>query len=273
MDQQQIKAHWKDWAERYGLDLRATTKAWTAKALEIDALARAIHRAGLSDKVGMVLEAGCGNGHNCIELARRFPKLSFTGFDYVADMVRSARQLLAQSDLGDRVEFYEGDVLSLESISELGPQYDFVFTDRCLINLNSIEKQLAAIDQLCTKLPVGGCMVLIENSRQTYERQNDCREIVGLPRRTPAAFNLFLDEAVVIPYLRSRFARLEVEDFSSLHDLVLYVLLPAVNGGQIDYEHPLVHAATRLTLGFGSSEIPQFGTFGQNRLFFCSGRT
>ena len=54
-------------------------------------------------------------------------------------------------------------------------------------------------------------------------------------------------------------------DFSSLHDLMLYVLLPCINGGAVEYNHPLINATTELLL---NSKIDcNFGDFGQNRLF------
>ena len=67
-------------------------------------------------------------------------------------------------------------------IRVLLPEYDVVFTDRCVINLMTPEEQLRALDQLTTKVHVGGALVVLENTRKAFEAQNDLREAVGLPR-------------------------------------------------------------------------------------------
>jgi hypothetical protein len=111
---------------------------------------------------------------------------------------------------------------------------------------------------------------MVENSWQTYERQNQARELVGLPERSPVEYNHFFDETTLRPFLPSVGLDLvAVEDFISLHDLVLYVLVPMINGGKVDYEHPLVEAATRLNIALSSQTPGSVGQYGQNRLFKC----
>jgi hypothetical protein len=139
-----------------------------------------------------------------------------------------------------------------------------------LINLDSDELQKQAISALAKVLPSGGYLIMIENSQQTYGKQNWARELVDLPPRKPAEFNHFIDEEAILPHLRTTdLELLNVEDFISLHDLVLYVLVPAINGGVVDYQHPLVQAATRLNIAVSSKFPGTLGDFGQNRLFLC----
>jgi hypothetical protein len=152
----------------------------------------------------------------------------------------------------------------------MADDYDIIFTDRCLINLNTDELQTTAISELCNRLKPGGHLLMIENSQQTYDRQNRARELGGLEPRSPAEFNHFYNEDVILPHLQSIGMEVqEIEDLISLHDLVLYVLVPMINDGKVDYDHPLVQAATQLNIAV-SSEMPgAFGQFGQNRLYFC----
>jgi hypothetical protein len=93
--------------------------------------------------------------------------------------------------------------------------------------------------------------------------------LLDLPARTPAAFNLFFDETRILPHLKMLGFEVEIEDFISLHDLMLYVLVPAINGGTVDYDHPLVHAATRLNVAVSAEISSAFGAFGQGRMFVC----
>jgi len=268
MDRDQIRQHWTNWANTYGGDLRATTKAWTPKVLELDALSRRIRSVGGNRP--SILEVGCGNGINCIELAKLYPESRFDGVDFIPEMVDAAAENSQKSGIEDRVRFFVGDVLALEKVSRLESTYDIVFTDRCLINLNTVALQEQAITALSSKVRSGGYLFMIENSFATYQEQNHCRELLGLKPRTPAAFNLFFDESRIRPHIAAIGLNLvDVEDFISLHDLVLYALVPAINGGEVDYEHPLVHAATVLSKEMSGTKPGAFGTFGQNRLYVC----
>jgi SAM-dependent methyltransferase len=205
---------------------------------------------------------------NCVQLAREFPLASFDGVDFIDEMIVSA--VANARDIADRARFFVGDVLELSEIVELREEYDIVFTDRCLINLNTIERQKAGISSLSKKLKPGGHLVMIENSLTTYGEQNRCREMLGLPPRKPADFNLFFDEKEIYDHIAAiGLALVEVEDFSSLHDLALYVLAPAINGGELDYNHPLVHAATKVSMEMSDRAPSVFGAFGQNRMFVC----
>jgi SAM-dependent methyltransferase len=271
MSDSEIRKHWQNWAQEYGTGLRATTKRPSAKELEIDALARHLRTVAAPGMSLDVLEVGCGNCHNLLALAELFPQARFTGIDYVPEMIAAARTSLKglPPSIADRIRLHIGDVLELSAIQGLLPHYDVVFTDRCLINLNTARKQTLAIDELRQKLKATGSLILIENCLQTYEAQNDCREILGLHRRVPERFNLFLDETVILPHLQQLFHDVDIEDFISFHDLVLYVLTPLLCNGKVDHSHPLVEAAKKLNIAVSQSRPSAFGCFGQNRLYHC----
>jgi ubiquinone/menaquinone biosynthesis C-methylase UbiE len=269
MDREQIKEHWRDWAKTHGTGLNATTKTGTLKALEIDALSRRLSAIGVRQTPSRVLEVGCGNGMNCFGLARQFPNMRLDGIDYTAEMIEAAVQAARANGVQDRTRFFVGNALELSSTVELQQEYDVIFTDRCLINIEKVELQLQTITGLAARVRRGGHLIMIENSSATYAQQNHCRTLLALPPRTPAAFNLFFDEARVLPQLKALGLEVEIEDFISLHDLMLYVLVPAINGGTVDYDHPLVHAATRLNIAMSAEITSAFGKFGQNRMFVC----
>jgi SAM-dependent methyltransferase len=216
------------------------------------------------------LEVGCGNGINCVALAQQFPEIRFDGIDLIPEMIVGAIENGNANKVGQQVRFFEGDVLKVDSISDLQDAYDIVFTVRCLINLNSVAQQNQAITTLSTKVRPGGYLIMIENSTTTYGSQNQCRELLGLDPRTPATFNLFFDEIEIRRHIAGiGLEMVDVEDFSSLHDLMLYAVLPSLNDGKIDYEHPVVKAAAELSARMAADKPGQFGAFGQNRLFVC----
>lgn len=267
MDLPQIEQHWTNWAKTYKSDVRATTKTPTIKQLEIFALKRALKRTGLTTKSeANILEVGCGNGYNCLGLANEFPGTSITGVDYIEEMVEHAKTIRDEAGLQKRVHYYQGNILELAKHPQLTKSFDVVFTDRCVINLNSPELQLEGIKQLLSKVSAGGHLILIENMQHSYDWQNQLRSSVDLPERTPDKFNLFLDEASLVKSLGNHVELIDSENFAALHDLLLYVLVPMINNGEVDYDHPIVSAATTL-LSTNNDEFSRaFGAFGQNRL-------
>lgn len=260
MQSVEVKRHWERLAQQHGSDLKATTHTPTIKRLEVAALARAIRAAGINENTpAEILEVGCGNGHNLLALNDLFPEARFTGVDYVPEMIYAAPK-----DAGIRFEV--GDALTLSDGPDPQVAYDVVFTDRLLINLASLADQLYALDQLAAKVRPGGHLIILENTIQAREQQNDLREAAGLPRRPPPDYNLYVDE---VPFLakmaRDGLRLVLVDEFAALHDLMLYVLAPMVNGNIIDFDDPTVRAATELLLA-----RPDAGGVrgaGQNRLY------
>src|SRR5215510_1638326 len=107
MEIEDIRRHWTNWATTYGGALRATTKTWTLKALEQDALCRRMRLILGQHTSGHVLEMGCGNGINCIELANVFPHMHFDGADIIPEMVQAAIENGEKSQAKERVRFFK----------------------------------------------------------------------------------------------------------------------------------------------------------------------
>ncbi|MCG8529480.1 MAG: class I SAM-dependent methyltransferase, partial [Desulfovibrionales bacterium] len=204
-------------------------------------------------------------------LAPTYPHWQFTGVDFIPEMVAHAREGRDQCPHPENLHFCQGNLLDLEANASLESGYELVFTDRCLINLNSHELQMQGVDQLRAKVSTGGYLVLIENIARTHDRQNELRQALGLEARIPDTFNLFLDESRFLDHVQGKLELIHRECFASLHDIILYVLVPMVNGGRVDYDHPMVGAVTQL-LHSQKGELDHelagaFGEFGQNCLY------
>ncbi|MFN8577357.1 MAG: class I SAM-dependent methyltransferase [Candidatus Sericytochromatia bacterium] len=268
MELNEIKKHWDNLALKYSEDIKSTTKTPTIKQLEINALLNTINSILEYDVVNNVLEVGCGNGHNLTGLSRILNNIKFTGVDYSNEMILNALNIIKKEE-NDRINFIVGNILELDVNNSLDKEYDIVFTDRCLINLNSLELQLSGFKQLVNKTKQNGYIIIIENIIQTYKTQNECRELIGLEPRVPDKYNLFLDEYMFLDFAKNnmRLQLLETNDFGSLHDLILYILLPKINDNKIDYSHPLIKTTTEFLINSNSKLKNSFGAFGQNRLY------
>jgi len=266
MELNQIESHWQNWAKEFKTDLRATTKSSTAKQLEINALMQMIGKNINTDDPFSILEVGCGNGHNCFALQQAFAKTDITGVDFIEDMVHHAKEL--NHYFKTNIPFHQGNILELDQHPEIASDYDVVFTVRCVINLNTDELQHQGIEQLVKKVKTGGLLIMIENQKNTHKNQNTLRQLVDLPARKPAEFNHFMDQQGLLNKANElNLSLIETHNFSSLHDIILYTLIPMINDGEVDYQHPLVQAAADLTNAGEDQLLNSFGDFGQNKLF------
>lgn len=261
----EIKTHWQSWASTFGDDLRATTRSSNIKKLEIKALISMIKKFTKKplDKL-RILEVGCGNGFNSISIAQEFG-CEVDAFDFIPDMVESANSNLNRigGDLVNKVNFQVGDVLNLD----IEQSYDVVFSCRCLINLPDSGMQNKSILELARLVKTDGVLLLLENFVESHSAQNDLRELVDLPRRKVAEFNHFFDYKGFSNFVKEN--GLEIvgnSNFSSLHDIMQYVVVPMLNNGETDYEHDVMKSITRLMLNFEEEQEESFGDFGQNKL-------
>lgn len=264
-----IKSHWKAWANEFGKDLRATTRSSNIKKLEINALISMLtkHSSKSLDELN-VLEVGCGNGFNAISISEAL-KCRVDAFDFIHEMVESAKSNLEQCpiEIKNLINFFEGDVLNIDK----SKKYDFVLSCRCLINLPNWDMQKTAIKELMSITSKNGALLLLENFNDSHSRQNNLRDKVGLKIRKVAEFNHFFNQSDFLELLEDEGYILKDESsFSSLHDIIQYVIVPMINNGEVDYKHEVVGAITDLMLKMDFEDQSLFGNFGQNKLLVLS---
>ncbi|MBI2256397.1 MAG: methyltransferase domain-containing protein [Proteobacteria bacterium] len=269
MELEDIRRHWQNWAVSFGKDLRATTKGQTAKMIEIAAIGRVVDmaRTALARPL-RILEVGCGNGFNCSWVAQTHADCHVTGIDYIPEMIEAAKQRQAEDGIDtSRLTYLVGNALELDNLTE---QFDVIFTDRCLINLNSWGLQERAYRRMASLLGDGAFLATIENSLEARERQSQLRTAMNLSDRPIDKFNTFIADSRFEQLARDLgLSVVTTQNISTLHDLLLYVLLPMINGGTVDYEHPLIEAAARLNIALTGDLGLDMGPIGQNRLVVC----
>jgi SAM-dependent methyltransferase len=246
-----IKAFWDEQAKKYQDSLKATTPDPLGKELEVDALKREI------DPDIPTLEAGCGNGYNIFQL-EKFSNEKLVGFDYSQNMIDAANKRLSELDgLNDKIRFFCTSIL--DDLSFLG-KFHQIFTDRCLINLLSLEQQIAAVASLSTILELGGRLVLIENTRQGQEALNELRKQVGLEEIPYHWHNFYLDEDEFLAQIPSCLSLEKIDHFSSLYSVISRVFNAKLTpkGSAPDYLAEINRIARIL---------PSFGKYGPIKMF------
>ncbi|MGA2494181.1 MAG: class I SAM-dependent methyltransferase [Roseiarcus sp.] len=246
------------WTERAASDsANATTNDVHLRDLERATLVGRLRALGCSAQ-SRILDAGCGDGQTVFALAAEFG-CRLVGRDYASSMIELAKTRLA-SDPNPLVDFAIGDVRRVAD--EFGAEaFDFVTTDRCLINLESEAEQYAAIEGIAKALKPGGRYLAIENFVEGNDRLNELRALFDLPPIAVRWHNRFFREGEFIERMRGCFRSVEKFEFSSAYYLatrVIYSRLCAIEGVAPDYRHP-IHA--------DSVKLPVVGDFSPIKLF------
>ncbi|MGF1458633.1 MAG: class I SAM-dependent methyltransferase [Leptolyngbyaceae cyanobacterium] len=114
-----------------------------------------------SNKV--ILDAGCGTGYKLLALALANPQAKIVGVDLSEKSIAIAQQRLEHHQLADRVELH---CLSLESLSQLDDQFDYINCDEVLYLLDNPVDGLKAMQAVLK--PTGIIRVNMHSSAQRF---------------------------------------------------------------------------------------------------------
>lgn len=246
---EEIKNYWEQRAQENADSPQATTNDVYLRKLELATITDAIKQLNLAAGA-TVLDVGCGDGYTTLDVAAGLPGLTFVGIDYSAQMIENAKRQLAQREpeLQQRMSFKVGDANNLQG--SVGEQtFDVVTTDRCLINLTSLESQTRAIREIAKQTKPGGYYVAIENFVEGQDNMNAMRRSVGLPEIPVRWHNLFFREEDFVSAAKPYFDEIEFRDFSSAYYFatrVIYSAMCQMRGESPDYEHEIHQLAINL---------------------------
>lgn len=242
-----IRDYWQQRADESEGSQAATTNDVYLRELEIKTIVSTIKSFERQPKT--FLDVGCGDGYSTLAVAGELPDVVTRGIDYSSQMIEIARSRLAQErGMAGRVRFDVGDALDLGAA--LGTaKFDVVVTDRCLINLPSLEFQIRAIDQIANHVAPRGYYLAIENFADGQQHLNDARAAMGLAPIPIRWHNRFFTIGEFTNAVHGAFEVVEEKDFSSAYYFatrVIYSAMCQMRGEQPDYQHEIHRLAVDL---------------------------
>lgn len=257
-DPDSIREYWDEQARAYRTDPRATTQDYWMREIEIRAIGDMLADLPVGARV---LDIGCGNGFSTLRLLERFPHLSFVGGDYSTPMIEMARASQAQLSpaLRPQISF---QVMDVTSLSNCDGTFDAVVSDRCLINLVSLDAQRQALERIAASLLPRGLYVAVENFVDGQNNLNAARSAQGLTPIPIRWHNLFLDPETFTESAGRWFDYITHQHISSTYYLVtrvVYSKLCQLEGRDPDYDHPIYEIATKLPICGNYGPIKLYG--------------
>ena len=239
------------WDSRAAIGKDAGTDDFLLKGLEVKLLLERI-----SEK-SSVLDIGCGNGISLLELAQR-KDCNGVGIDFSDELIAIGNKWTAKRGLEDKLSFCVGNVENLPD--DLG-QFDYVLTERCLINLDNETAQHSAFLDVMKHVKMGGYYFMIESFIEGLERINELRISLGLKRIDAPWHNTFLIEESVQNWGTDEYVLEEIYPFSSTYYLlsrVVYAKIAQDSREELRYDS---------NINVVSCKLPPIGNFGPTRLW------
>jgi SAM-dependent methyltransferase len=133
-----------------------------------------------------------------------------------ANMVAAAQKTKQQKGLGDNINYFEGDVRSLQFPDN---SFDIAYTTRVLINLPTWEQQMQGIAECIRVVKPNGIVVLSEGFWEPLMLLNAMRSLKNLPPLVEHDFNRYLKLSALEEHLKTLGLSYQIEDFSSIYYL------------------------------------------------------
>lgn len=231
-----IDSHYSLQASQHGTSWSSTMVERDIREIEIDSLVRIITKL-LTYKINQqplkILEIGCGNGYVTARLACEFQNFIIDAFDLNVELIDLAKSRNLQN-----CNFLLGDFENIESLGLLVDSYDFIFSVRCLINIENSERRDNALGNLPRYLKHGGYLALLEGFESGQHKYNQLRSAFSFEQIPPAWHNYYLNIDQTKRILEDNLRYLDHDDclrefdveihHLSTHYLAMRVLLPAI---------------------------------------------
>jgi len=213
--------HYRKQAEEYGDSPQSTMLDLTTRMKETEVILNELLHTRSNARV---LEVGCGNGYMLAKLRSALPDLSLHGIDLCKEMVD-----LANSRGLKDVAIVLGEA---EDLPYPDGYFDAVFSERCLINLDSWGGQQKALREIHRVLKPQGRYVMIECMTDGWQNLNRARAEVDLPPIPVPFHNLFFEREDFLSFIKDLFDVMDGRNFMSSYFFGSRVIYPALIRGR-----------------------------------------
>jgi len=240
------KYQMKDGSKQY-----ITSPDFNLRELEIQFIIDAIKKHNIDGQFLNILDVGCGNGYTDINIAKKVNG-KILGVDFSSEMINGANILKNKNNdqIIANLSFQVGDVIN--NLCSYGKDFDFVISERCLLNLPNKESQYSVIKQIHKILKKNGYYIMVEGTLNGLERLNYLRQKVGLTpiadRADDNVSSLKFNEEEIETYLSKQFEIVNKKYFG-MYYLISRIVHPLlVLPEQPKYYHKLNEVARKLAL-------------------------
>jgi ubiquinone/menaquinone biosynthesis C-methylase UbiE len=203
-----------------------------------------------------ILDAGCGEGEGTIVYSA-MPGVVVDAADFSETRLGLAKERLGHQH---NVVFRQVDFLSGYSSDN---DYDFVVSQRFLINIMEWRLQQKVLLDLMKALKPGGRLLMLEGSKQGVDSLNEFRSSLDLQPIPVKWHNLFFDDDALIAFMREHGYRLVEQDGLGSYFVLTRGIRPAL-GSTLDWDCEF----NRLAAGSKAAELLGFRTkFSRLKLF------
>ena len=233
-DDELIREHYRKVAEAHGESPRSSMEDDQVRERELQFLTGAFRVLRQRNSGALrVLDLGCGNGY---ALSRMLPLAGyadqFWGVDFSPELLQ-----IAQGRKLERCTLSQGDARALRFEAGF---FDFVYTERCLINILEWEGQRKALQEIARVLKPGGTYLMIECFTDGLESNNKARADCGLPAIKAAYHNKYFDKQSFEEAVTGAFEVMDPaaeflmpSNFLSSYYFVSRVLYPSLTKGEV----------------------------------------
>jgi ubiquinone/menaquinone biosynthesis C-methylase UbiE len=203
-----IRSHYRQVAQRHGASPRSSMEDDYVRDQELESISGYRGRLrGRSQRPLEILDLGCGNGYALARLSASVPPDRLWGIDFSDELLEIARSRQLPG-----CTFIQGDARGLPF--EAGT-FDFIYTERCLINILDPAEQILALREIARMLKPGGDYLMIECFTDGLANNNKARADCGLPPIQEAYHNRYFEKDCFFAAIGGMFTVVDEAQFSA----------------------------------------------------------
>jgi ubiquinone/menaquinone biosynthesis C-methylase UbiE len=231
-----IKTHYTRLVNKFRRAMRSTIEDDIICEREIEFISNFVKFLNQEENKELkILDLGCGSGYTLKILAEKYPKNHYWGVDITKEMIKIAKNAKLSN-----CNFFVGDARSLKFKENY---FDFIFVERCLINILNWGEQKKALNEIWRALKPEGCFLMIECFTDGLKNNNRARKECGLKDLEPAYHNKYIEKKLFLKAIKNRFKVIKPEsilfdeyffhqNFLSSHYFIARVLHALITKGK-----------------------------------------